>query len=286
MSIIHFFIDFLQNPLAILNGWIEQIGAIWILAPIWLVLFIETGVVIMPFLPGDSLLFAVGTIAGSGNSIPLLPLLLVVWSAPIIGDQSNYWIGHFLGKRILDSGKIKAMTPERIAKTQAMIDKYGPLAVFLGRFFPFIRTFMPFMAGFNHMKYNRFVPFDILGGLTWSSLFTLLGYFFGNVPFVQTHFEWVIVAILLISLLPTIIGVIKAALASRAKKRAAAEAAARGETVAQVEAAETSAAAEDTAADRREEAGLADLAEASEDVDVVVDEAEEREAYRAKHYAD
>ncbi len=221
MNIIQFFIDFLQNPLDILNGWIAQIGAVWVLLPIWAVLFVETGVVIMPFLPGDSLLFAIGTIAGSGDSIPILALLAVVWTAPIVGDQSNYWIGHFLGKRILDSGKIKAMTPERIAKTQGLIDKYGTLAVFIGRFFPFIRTFMPFISGFNHMEYRRFVVFDILGGLTWSTLFTLLGYFFGNIPFVKAHFEWVIVAILLISLAPTIIGVIKAALSRRSGKKAA-----------------------------------------------------------------
>lgn len=210
MSIIQFFIDFLHNPLQVINGWIDSIGSVMILAPIWLVLFVETGVVVMPFLPGDSLLFAVGTIAGSGDSIPLLPLLLVVWTAPIVGDQSNYWVGRFFGKRILESGKVKAMTPERIAKTQALIDKWGALAVFLGRFFPFIRTFMPFISGFNHMRYSRFVPFDILGGLVWSTLFTLLGYFFGNVPFVQSHFEWVIIAILLVSLLPTIIGILKA----------------------------------------------------------------------------
>lgn len=215
MGIIQFFIDFLHNPLAILNQWIASIGSVWILAPVWLVLFVETGVVIMPFLPGDSLLFALGTIAGSGSSIPLLPLLLVVWTAPILGDQSNYWIGRFFGKRILDSGRVKVMTPERIAKTQGLIAKWGPLAVFLGRFFPFIRTFMPFICGFNHMHWQRFTAFSALGGLVWSSLFTLLGYFFGNVPFVQEHFELVIIAILLVSLLPTIIGVAKAALSRR-----------------------------------------------------------------------
>jgi membrane-associated protein len=224
MGIIQFIIDFLQNPLEILNNWIASIGPVWILAPVWLVLFIETGVVIMPFLPGDSLLFALGTIAGSGDSIPLIPLLLTVWSAPIIGDESNYWIGRFFGKRILESGKVKAMTPERIAKTQALIDKWGPLAVFLGRFFPFIRTFMPFISGFNHMQWRRFFPFSVLGGVTWSTLFTMLGYFFGNVPFVQKHFELVIVAILVISLIPTIAGLIKAAASKhKAKKEGTAE---------------------------------------------------------------
>ena len=140
----------------------------------------------------------------------LAVLLPVVWCAPIIGDECNFFIGRFFGQRIIESGKVKAMTPERIAKTQGMIDKWGPLAVFLGRFFPFIRTFMPFISGISGMKWRRFAPFSVLGGLVWSTLFTLLGYFFGGVPFVQAHFEMVIVLILVISLAPTIIGLLKA----------------------------------------------------------------------------
>ena len=137
-------------------------------------------------------------------------LLPVVWCAPIIGDQCNYFIGHFFGRRIIQSGKVKALTPERLAKTEGMIEKWGPLAVFLGRFFPFIRTFMPFISGISGMRWSRFTPFSVLGGLCWSTLFTLLGYFFGNIPAVQDHFELVIVLILLVSLAPTIIGLLKA----------------------------------------------------------------------------
>ena len=148
-----------------------------------------------------------------------MPLLLaVVWLAPIIGDQCNYLIGHFFGKKIIESGIVKALTPERIEKTEKMIDKWGPAAVFLGRFFPFIRTFMPFISGISGMKWTRFTPFSVIGGITWSSLFTLLGYFFGNIPFVQNNFELVIVAILLMSLIPTFIGLYKAHAARKAKK--------------------------------------------------------------------
>ena len=178
---------------------------------IFLIIFIETGVVFLPFLPGDSLLFAAGYFAHDVESgMKLAVLLPVVWCAPIIGDECNFFIGRFFGQRIIESGKVKAMTPERIAKTQGMIDKWGPLAVFLGRFFPFIRTFMPFISGISGMKWRRFAPFSVLGGLVWSTLFTLLGYFFGGVPFVQAHFEMVIVLILVISLAPTIIGLLKA----------------------------------------------------------------------------
>ena len=116
------------------------------------------------------------------------------------------------------------MTPERIAQTEKMIEKWGPLAVFLGRFFPFIRTFMPFISGISGMRWARFAPFSVLGGLVWSSLFTFLGYFFGNIPAVQKHFELVIVLILAVSLVPTIVGLLKAKFG---KKKPAADAPAK-----------------------------------------------------------
>ena len=197
----------------------------WAYAILFLIIFCETGLVVTPFLPGDSLLFAAGFFAAPDaktgvSALPLFALLPVVWCAPIIGDQCNYWIGHFFGRRIIESGKVKAMTPERIEKTEKMIEKWGPLAVFLGRFFPFIRTFMPFISGISGMRWSRFTPFSVLGGLCWSTLFTLLGYFFGGIPAVQKHFELVIIAILVLSLIPTIIGLLKAKFG---KKKPAAE---------------------------------------------------------------
>ena len=214
MGFIQFIANLLKDPRAAIAGWIAM-GVAPTLGFIFLIVFIETGVVFFPFLPGDSLLFAAGFFAApdaaTGKSaLPLAALLPVVWLAPILGDQCNYFIGHFFGRRIIESGKVKAMTPERLAKTEKMIDRWGPLAVFLGRFFPFIRTFMPFISGISGMRWSRFTPFSVLGGLVWSSLFMLLGYFFGGIPVVQDNFELVIVAILVISLIPTFVGLIKA----------------------------------------------------------------------------
>lgn len=230
MNVINFFVRLLRDPRTAIAGWITTLGLGPTYAIIFLIIFIETGVVFMPFLPGDSLLFAAGYFAADPKYPITLPVLLpILLAAPILGDQCNYFIGHFFGRRIVESGKVKSLTPERIAKTEGMIDKWGPLAVFLGRFFPFIRTFMPFFAGITGMKWHRFAPFSILGGLVWSSLFTLLGYFFGGIPAVQKHFELVIVGILLISLIPTFVGLIKVKLnKNKAKKETAAESGTEG----------------------------------------------------------
>jgi membrane-associated protein len=209
MGFINWLLELLKDPRGAIAGWIS-LGLVPTYAFIFLIIFIETGVVFMPFLPGDSLLFAAGVFAHDPNSgLHLSILLPVVWLAPVIGDQCNYFIGHFFGRRIIQSGKVKAMTPERIAKTEKMIEKWGPIAVFLGRFFPFIRTFMPFISGISGMRWARFTPFSVLGGVIWSTLFTLLGYFFGGIPVVQKHFEVVIILILVVSLLPTVIGLLK-----------------------------------------------------------------------------
>ena len=210
MGVINWLLNLLRDPRSAIAGWIAMgLGPTYTI--IFLIIFIETGVVFMPFLPGDSLLFAAGVFAHDPSSGLKLDILLpIVWLAPLIGDQSNYFIGHFFGRAIVRSGKVKSLTPERIAKTENLIDKWGPLAVVLGRFLPFIRTFMPFISGISGMKWRRFTPFSILGGLIWSTIFTLLGYFFGGIPAVQEHFELVIILILVISVLPTVIGLLKA----------------------------------------------------------------------------
>ena len=209
MPVIDFFVNLLRDPRGAIAGWIVTLGAFWVYTPLFLIVFVETGLVFFPFLPGDSLLFAAGFFAADGG-FNIVALLATAWAAAILGDQCNFMIGHFFGRKIIDSGKVKAMTPERMAKSEAFLDKWGHLAIFLGRFFPFIRTFVPFIAGMGGMKWHSFVVFNILGGVTWSTLFTLLGYFFGGIPFVQEHFELLIVGIVLVSVIPTIAGLIKA----------------------------------------------------------------------------
>ncbi len=168
------------------------------------IIFAETGLVFFPFLPGDSLLFASGAIAalGSLNIFVLLGLLCV---AAVLGDTVNYWIGHFFGERIIASKKIPLIKPEHIKKTEEFYAKHGAKMIILARFVPIIRTFAPFVAGVGKMHYHTFVTYNVVGGVSWVLIFTLLGYFFGNVPWVQKNFEVVIVAIILISVIPMII---------------------------------------------------------------------------------
>jgi membrane-associated protein len=213
LDLINGLIGLLQDPMSAIAGWISQ-GPLIAYGFIGLIIFIETGVVFMPFLPGDSLLFAAGVFAHLG-SLQLWELLLVVWAAAILGDQCNFFIGHFLGKKIIASGKVKALTPERIAKSEAFMEKWGGLSIFLGRFFPFIRTFVPFLAGMGGMRWHHFFGFNVLGGIVWSSVFTLLGYWFGGIQLVQDHFELLVIGIVLISVIPTAVGVAKSYLNKR-----------------------------------------------------------------------
>ena len=208
MGFINFLTELLRDPRTAIASWIAA-GPLMAYGCVFLIIFIETGVVFFPFLPGDSLLFASGFFAADGG-FNIVALLAVAWAAAILGDQCNFMIGHFFGRKIIDSGKVKAMTPERMAKSEAFLDKWGHLAIFLGRFFPFIRTFVPFIAGMGGMKWHSFVLFNVLGGITWSTVFTLLGYFFGGITFVQEHFELLIVGIVLVSVIPTVAGLIKA----------------------------------------------------------------------------
>lgn len=219
MEIIEFFIELLRDPRQFIADWINTLGPIWVYAPMFLIIFIETGLVIMPFLPGDSLLFAAGVFAADGGGLNIFALITILVIAAILGNTSNYWIGRKIGQAVIDSGKIKSMTPERMEKTQGMLDKWGPLGIILTRFFPFIRTFAPFLAGVGNMHFGRFTIFNAVGGILWVSIFCLLGYFFGGIPFIQDNFELVIIAILVISLIPTISGLIKARLNSSKKKR-------------------------------------------------------------------
>ncbi len=178
----------------------------WTYGILFAVIFVETGLVIMPFLPGDSLLFAAGTFAALGSlNIGFLVLLLIV--AAVLGDTVNYSIGHYLGERAYN---IKWIKKEYIDKTHAFFEKHGGKAIFLARFVPIVRTFAPFVAGIGKMSYGYFITYNIVGGVSWVLIFTLLGYFFGNLEFVKKNFELVIIAIILISVLPMVYEWLKA----------------------------------------------------------------------------
>lgn len=165
------------------------------------IVFAETGLVVTPFLPGDSLLFAAGAIAALGSlNVWFIVLLLAV--AAILGDTANYWIGHFLGRKIVDHPSIRFINQEHIDKTEQFYKKYGAKTIILARFVPIVRTFAPFVAGVGIMHYSTFFLYNVIGGVAWVSLFTLAGYFFGNMPFIKDNFHYAIFAIIGLSLIP------------------------------------------------------------------------------------
>jgi membrane-associated protein len=197
------FVKYLIDLFLHLDEYLAQIISTygtWTYGILFVVIFVETGLVVMPFLPGDSLLFAAGTFAalGSLNVWFLVGLLMV---AAVVGDAVNYSIGHYLGERAYS---IKWIKKEHLDKTHAFFEKHGGKAIFLARFVPIVRTFAPFVAGIGKMSYRYFATYNIVGGMTWVMLFTFTGYFFGNIPFVRKNFELVIIAIILISVLPMV----------------------------------------------------------------------------------
>ncbi len=215
MEFIDFIMGLLQDPRGAIAGWIITLGPVWVYTPLFLIVFVETGLVFFPFLPGDSLLFAAGVFSADGGGLSLAATLIVFYVAAILGNTSNYWIARLFGSRIIDSGKVKALTPERMAKLDHFFEKYGGLTIVITRFMPFFRTFAPFIAGTGHMNFGKFTFFNCLGGISWVSLFVLVGYFFGGVPFVQEHFEVIVLGIVAVSVAPAVIGAIKAALVAR-----------------------------------------------------------------------
>lgn len=187
----------------------------WTYAILFMVIFIETGLVVMPFLPGDSLIFAAGTFAALG-SLNIFFTALILMLAAILGDTVNYWIGHLLAARITN-GEIKWIRRDYLDRTHKFFEKHGGKTIFLARFVPIIRTFAPFVAGVGNMAYSYFISYNFIGGITWVALFTCAGYFFGNIPFIKNNFSLVIIAIVIISIFPAVIEALRS---SQERKKA------------------------------------------------------------------
>jgi len=200
-------VDFILHCDDYIGLFINNYGALVYLI-LFAVIFCETGLVFLPFLPGDSLIFAAGTFAGIGQ-LNFWILMILIISAAIIGDTINYEIGKHFGRKLLDNKKFTIIKKENLDKADALISKYGSLAVFIARFMPIIRTIVPFVVGMGRLNYKKFITFNALGGITWVTLFLCLGYFFGNIPFVAEHFSLIIIAIVFISIIPIIYAFIK-----------------------------------------------------------------------------
>jgi len=208
MEIITGLIDFILHMDKHLTEIIHDYGTLTY-AILFLIIFVETGVVIMPFLPGDSLLFAAGLLAANEeNNLNVWLVLGLLVVAAILGDTVNYLIGKYLGPKVF-SRDYKLLKREHLEKTQQFYDKHGGKTIIYARFIPIIRTFAPFVAGIGKMNYGKFINFNIIGGTLWVVLFTMAGYLFGNIPVVKDNFTKIIMGIIVVSLLPAIIEIIK-----------------------------------------------------------------------------
>ena len=220
MEVITYLIDLFLHLDKYLSEIIQNYGALTY-ALLFVVIFMETGLVVTPFLPGDSLLFAAGTFASPalGSSLNIGILWVLLAAAAILGDTANYWIGHYIGPRAF-SGEVRFLKKEYLDRTHAFYEKHGGKTIILARFVPIVRTFAPFVAGVGAMTYKHFISYNVIGGLLWVTIFTLGGYFFGNLPFVKDNFSLVVIAIIVISVLPAVYEVVKSRMHPSEKAKA------------------------------------------------------------------
>ncbi len=200
-------IDFLLHCNQYIGQFIQEYGN-FIYPILFIIIFCETGLVFLPFLPGDSLIFAAGTFAAIGKMNFWLLIVIIIMSA-ILGDTVNYEIGKHFGKKILNNKKFKLIKDENLKKAEDLVKQYGGTAVLLARFMPIIRTIVPFVVGMGELHYPKFIKYNAIGGIIWVSLFLTMGYLFGNIKAVQEHFTLIIIAIVILSLLPILITYIK-----------------------------------------------------------------------------
>ena len=222
MTLLKDFLDFFLHLDAHLFVWIQDYG-LWIYGILFLIIFVETGLVVMPLLPGDSLLFAAGTFCagvvknGETAELNLFLVLGLLIVAAILGDGLNYFLGKTIGLKVLQwkIGNRQIVKQKYIDQTHAFYEKHGSKTIIIARFVPIVRTFAPFVAGIGNMSYQKFLRFNVIGGVAWVSGLTLLGYFFGNMSFVQKNFEVVIFGIVGLSLLPMVVEILKAKFTSK-----------------------------------------------------------------------
>jgi membrane-associated protein len=204
MEFVSYLIDLFLHLDEYLATVIENYGVLTY-ALLFLIIFLETGFVVTPFLPGDSLLFAAGTFASPalGEALNIWILIPLLSLAAILGDTVNYWIGHFIGPKAF-SGDIRFLKKEYLDRTHEFYERHGGKTIILARFIPIIRTFAPFVAGIGAMNYRSFIIYNVIGGILWVSIFTLAGYFFGSIPFVKDNFTIVVLVIIAISVRPVV----------------------------------------------------------------------------------
>jgi membrane-associated protein len=202
-----------------LNVWAEQLGP-WLYVVLFAIIFCETGLVVTPFLPGDSLLFAVGALAATpGSPIDVVFVMILLCAAGILGDAVNYAIGKRVGPVVFSREKSRLLNREHLLRAHRFYERHGGKTIIIARFVPIIRTFAPFVAGIGEMGYARFAAFNVVGAIGWVTSFTVAGYWFGNQAFVKRNFQYVILAIIVISVMPAVIEFVRA---RRAKKPAGA----------------------------------------------------------------
>ncbi len=201
------FLDFILHLDVYLSSLMQDYGTLTYLI-LFLIIFLETALVITPFLPGDSLLFAAGALSSIG-SLEVGFLFLLLSLAAVSGDTVNYHIGHVVGPKVFTKENTRILNRKHLDRTNAFYTKHGGKTIILARFIPIIRTFAPFVAGIGRMTYGRFIAYNILGGISWVALFTFAGYYFGNIPFVKEHFSLILIMIIILSLLPVAFELIK-----------------------------------------------------------------------------